>query len=278
MVVSAFVNGVERMDTINVVGSQVKLTLEKTSMLPSVIYTGKNAPQTQTIQVSVLDKNDQPIPNKIVQLKAMAVEGAAGHAHINSTKPKPGGTIVTQINTGSAGVASVLYTAPNPSGPVALKGTSSSAGSVTKEVKIEVLGLVPYSAGADYGLVGWTAIHPINHYATPTHLSMLQSLASGFRNYFPGAATLKYNDSSLEFGGLFDVKDTVPWAPPHKGHRFGNHTDLRTHNPDTGDPILTVKQKRWIQYFWYRKLPFAKQNIVDHTIIPGDPPHFHLVY
>lgn len=278
MVVTAFVNGVEQVDTVKVVGSQVRLTLEKISMMPSVIYTGKNDPQTQTIQVSVLDRNDQPMPNKFVQLKATATEGEAGHAHINASKPKPGGTIIAQVNTGPTGVVPVQYTAPNPSGPVSVKGTSSGAGSITKEVKIEVPGLVPYGAGSDYGLVGWTVIHPINHYATQTHISMLQWLASGFRNHFPTSATLKYNDSSLEFGGLFDVKDSISWQPPHKGHRFGNHTDLRTHNPDTGDPILTVKQKRWIQYVWYRKLPPASQNIIDHTKIPGDPPHFHLVY
>ena len=280
MVVTAFVNGVEQVDTVKVIGPEIRLTLQKESMLPSQIYTGRNKPDTQMVQVSVVDRNDQVMPNRLVNMTLSAVEGAAGHAHINSSKPKPAGLISPQVNTGPTGTIYVKYTAPDASGPVKITASSNGAGITGKELMIKVPGLVSYAAGPDYGLVGSTTIHPSNHYATTTHISMLQQLASDFRNYFPTAETLKYNDSSLELGGVFDVKDTLTsrWQPPHRGHRFGNNTDLRTHNPVTGNPILTVKQKRWIQYVWYRKLPPANQNIIDHTIISGDAPHFHLVY
>ena len=103
MVVTAFVNGVEQVDTVKVIGPEIRLTLQKESMLPSQIYTGRNKPDTQMVQVSVVDRNDQVMPNRLVNMTLSAVEGAAGHAHINSSKPKPAGLISPQVNTGPNG-------------------------------------------------------------------------------------------------------------------------------------------------------------------------------
>jgi hypothetical protein len=118
-------------------------------MLPSQIYSGRNKPDTQMVEVSVVDRNDQLLPNKVVTLTLSAVEGAAGHAHINSTKPKPAGLISAQVNTGSTGTINVKYTAPDATGPVKITASSNGAGITSKELMIEVPGLIPYTAGAD---------------------------------------------------------------------------------------------------------------------------------
>jgi hypothetical protein len=43
---------------------------------------------------------------------------------------------------------------------------------------------------------------------------------------FPNAQPLNINDISLERGGLFDIKGN--WSPPHKTHREGRDTDVRS--------------------------------------------------
>jgi hypothetical protein len=73
MTVQARVNGVVQTDAIKVVGPQVKITLNKTSMRPSVkSYAGVLAAavhdETQSIQVSVVDTSGLPIPNRYVHL------------------------------------------------------------------------------------------------------------------------------------------------------------------------------------------------------------------
>jgi hypothetical protein len=262
------------------------MTLQKTSMRPSTVTTRINDPQSQNIQVSVVDTSDRPLPNKIVRINLIPAEGSAGHIHVDASKPKPTGTILTYFNTGPSGVVSLPYTAPEPSGPVSLKATSNGSGGVIKTIKIEVPDLISLPAGADYALVGAKeGMHTDNHYATPTHIQMLQRLAAEFRKSFPNAATLKFNDSSLPSGGLFDASSLNQidkrWQPPHLAHRQGHDTDLRTHDPDTGDLILTDAQKLRIWMIWLFVLPKASpyQRILDHDTYPqGAAPHFHLSY
>ena len=286
LIVSARVNGVVQVDTMKVTGPEVRLNLQKTSMRPSTVTSKINDLQSQDVQVSVVDTSGQPMANKIVRISLIAAEGSAGHIHIDASKPKPTGTILTYFNTGPTGVVTLPYTAPEPSGPVSLKATSNGAGGVVKKIMIEVPDLVSLPAGADYGLVGSAeGMHTANHYATSTHIQMLQRLAAEFRKSFPNAATLKFNDSSLPSGGLFDASSLSQidkrWQSPHLAHRQGHDTDLRTHDPDTGDLILTDAQKLRIWMIWLFVLPKAHpyQRILDHDTYPqGAPPHFHLSY
>jgi hypothetical protein len=279
MVVTARVNGVVQVDSIKVTGPQVKITLQKTSMLPSVSPgTDVNYPrdEVQTITVSVVDTANQPIPNRIVQLKLKATEGSAGHSHISSSYPKPGGKISAVVNTGPTGVLPVVYTAPDPSGPVWIQGLSSGAGSAQKKISIEVPGLQRYDSGIGADMTGALPEHPDNHYATSGHLSRLGSLIFYFTRQWP-TKRLTLNDSSLPLGGLYDIN--TRWTPAHVGHRWGNNTDLKTHDYSTTPPtpVLTDAQKNFVKLVWM-DLAGGKKKLIDHPVGGSVRAHLHLIY
>ncbi|MEW6068696.1 MAG: hypothetical protein AB1610_10455 [Nitrospirota bacterium] len=61
-----------------------------------------------------------------------------------------------------------------------------------------------------------------NHYGTENTLWLLLDLAMGY--FETGSGTLRINDISLEWGGLFDID--ANWATPHKSHRTGKNVDV----------------------------------------------------
>jgi hypothetical protein len=276
MELTALANGAEQVDSASVVinGGQVKIVPDSATMKFSIFvpdtgtYVYRNFHNTQKLTVSVVRPDGTPIPNRVVTLDLAATEGTAGHLHASPNTPKPAGFLnggaMVQVNTGPTGfIHTVTFEAPEPSGPVTIRGTSPSAtpGSATVDVKIA---LSPYSPGPGYKLIGDTAHsgqHPANHYATPEHIARLQQLALMYYGVF--GSGLEYNDSSLQFGGLFDYNwEHTPWQLPHAGHREGLHTDLRTET-------LTRKQMREVTRLWQDSLSGKVHQEEDH---------YHLVY
>jgi hypothetical protein len=276
VVVTARVNGVVQVDTMTVTGPQVKIMPDSTNMRPSVQqYQGKVKQAavnsvTQKVHVSVIDTLGRPIPNKTVALTLFAPNGEAGHAH--ATNVKPAGTIILAINTGPTGDTTVTYTSPEASGAVWIKGTSSGSGWMQKRVLIRVPDLYPYGPEVGADTTGGTSSHPSpnNHYATAAHIARLSILAYKYSQKFPGSK-LTFNDSSLPLGGLFDLAGD--WHPDHLGHRWGNNTDVKTHNGTT--EILSSYRRKWIWIFWMHILGQGGQGYLMH---PLPKPHIHLSY
>lgn len=280
IIVTARVNGVVQVDTMKVTGPQVKITLQKTSMRPSVLSYSGVLPaavhdETQTVQVSVIDTSETPIPNQSVRLALTATEGSAGHVHVLSNQPKPTGSIPVIVNTGATGTVAVTYTAPEPSGPVWLKGSISGSSSVQKQIQIEVTGLVRYGPELGADTVGGIAgAHTDNHYATPAHIGRLAALVFMYNRQFPNGPRLKLNDSSLELGGLFDVNRD--WHPDHAAHRWGNNTDVKTYIGST--PYLSQVQINAIHAIWMNLIGRSTQSIIIHLSGGRVAPHIHLIY
>ena len=280
MIVNGRVNGVSQWDTMTVVGTQVRLTLSKTSMLPSV-KPDSNVDQsavveaTQTIDVSVIDTSGHAIPFKTVTLTLTAKEGDAGHLHMTANAKPPGtinGSTTASVPTGQSGVATVIYHAPEPSGLVWLKGTSSGAATAYKKIMIEVPGLVPFGVevGADSMIGGVTGVHTDNHNARPDHIARLAALMFMYNRQFPNGPKLKLNDSSLPKGGLFDIN--ANWHPDHAAHRYGNNTDIRT----AGGDALSNLRLNAIEGIWMHLIGQRGQaGLIKHT---GAKPHYHLIF
>ncbi|MDP9206858.1 MAG: hypothetical protein M3P12_15645 [Gemmatimonadota bacterium] len=286
MELTALANGAEQVDSASVVlnGGQVKIVPDSSRMKFSVFvpplpgYIPRNDPNTQKLTVSVVRPDGTPIPNRIVTLDLTATENTSGHLH-SGNPPKPAGFLngaaTVQVNTGPSGfIYSVTFQAPEPSGPVTIKGTSPSAtpGSATIDVGMFSPGLVPYGPGPGYTLIGGDAYggkHPANHYATAEHIARLQQLALLYNGVF--GSGLQYNDSSLQFGGLFDYDwQNTPWNLPHAGHREGMHTDLRTQRDSVNNlPPLTSAQLREVKRIW-------RDSLSGQVHIEGN--HYHLVY
>lgn len=284
MELTALANGAEQVDsaTVTVNSAQVKIVPDSSTMKFSVFvpplpgYIPRNNPNAQKLTISVIRADGTPIPNRVVALELAAAENTAGHLH-SGIPPKPAGLLdgsaTAQVNTGPTGIVhTVTFQAPEPSGPVTINGTSTGATPGSATVNVGLFTLSPYGPGAGYTLIGGDAHgakHPANHYATAEHIGRLQQLALQYYGVF--GSGLQYNDSSLQFGGLFDYDwEHTPWNLPHAGHREGMHTDLRTQRDTVNSlPPLTPAQLREIKRIW-------RDGLAGAIHIEGD--HYHLVY
>jgi hypothetical protein len=269
MIVDAFVNGVEQQDTIAVVVPVVRITASS-SMRPSTRTPAVFDISSQTIGISVSGFNGVGLRDRSVKVQVVAKDLDAGHNHSGG---KPPGqlfgsvfdttlhTDTVRVNTGSGGTTTVLYVAPDPSGQVTFTGTSGSATTGTAQVMVKIDGLQQYSPGAHYDTVGTKPIHPINNWATPGHIARLQELADiYFAEY---GSKVHYNDTSLQYGGLFDV-DSTRWTYAHRAHRAGRNTDVRTTGLDQETLDFLASQ-------WRR----CCGKVIDET--STSQPHYHLV-
>ena len=101
---------------------------------------------------------------------------------------------------------------------------------------IRVPGMRELLAGANYNLVGQTAIHPDNHFGKDQFNDKLVKVANLYGAAFPGNK-LRYNDISLRLGGIFDLD--ANWLPLHASHRFGEDIDIGL-VPDPHIRLLTA--------------------------------------
>jgi hypothetical protein len=275
MELTALANGAEQVVSASVMlnGSQVKIVPDQPTMKGTIIldppeYFYRHEISKQLMSVSVVDANGAPIRNKSVDLSQTATENTAGHRHIgNKPVGELNGATSTTVNTGDAGVIRVEFRAPEVSGPITITGKSSGATTGTASIDIGIPGLEQLFAGPGYALYGDNGWHPDNHWATGDHIAKLQTLAALYSARWP--AGLRYNDSSLPRGGLFDWDVAKsPWSPPHGGHREGMNTDLKIAADATiGYKALTGGQKAVVRAIWIDSL---KQAIG----IEGD--HYHL--
>src|SRR5262249_50697488 len=81
----------------------------------------------------------------------------------------------------------------------------------------------------DYFLVGGTVAHPsadgeagTNHFVAPGVVPKIAAVAAEFRK--ATGMPLRVNDSSLQWGGVFDIEGG--WARPHYNHRDGTDIDI----------------------------------------------------
>jgi hypothetical protein len=119
--------------------------------------------------------------------------------------------------------------APEVSGAVmlsvsGLRSDGTPIPAITVPIDVKVGGLAALAESPpDYNLIGATAGHLNNHFASFPMNSALISIAKEYAAAFPGSI-LSYNDMSLVEGGVFDAEISgvrppkAYWAPPHCGH------------------------------------------------------------
>lgn len=168
---------------------------------PSAVRPGENT----TVTVKVTKPSGEIISNHPVSLTASAVIHSGGHQH-NTTRPV-GSFSNTSGNTGSDGKFTTTYTASAFGGQERITATSGQYSGITdtETLDVRIPGLVQLGTGTGYTLTGGTVYHPLNtnHYGTNTTVSALGTIASEYIALYPGSV-LRYNDISLEKGGLFD--------------------------------------------------------------------------
>lgn len=234
--------------------------------------------KTSTADVSVRKDGGTGaiIPNSDITYNPQAGSFKGGHEH--SVNPRPLGSFQpASFNTGPTGVVRVTYTAPAVSGQVFVNGScrsgdGSSCTWIPWNFNVRVPGLVELKGGglaSNYLLIGDETIHPRNHFGTPANVQALQSLAAEYAKLFSGDR-LQFNDTSLEWGGIFDVsrdRQNKEWVAPHAEHRLGLETDLRS-------KAVIGPERRLALLHLANKLGFGV--LIHDGTVKGDVPHWHL--
>jgi hypothetical protein len=218
---------------------------------------------TVALVARVVDQNGQLVPNVNVRLEATAVANSGGHDHHDANRPNgslggSGGT--PNVVTGNTGTTGFVFgfTAAEISGSHEIAATCTDCTpDGPNTVRVMVSGLQELGPGADYDLVGDTTPHPRNHYGTASLIASLRILAQAYAQAFPGNR-LAYNDMSLEFGGLFDIR--ADWRPPHRSHRLGTDVDLR---------LVPPGQRQALRHL-------IRQSGIGTILVENNPPHWHL--
>jgi len=222
--------------------------------------TGSSRPTT-IVKVTYRETGD-PAPNFLVRLSAESVQYGGGHMH-NGNRPI-GIFDQSSGRTGSNGIFTTRYTQTEFGGFEVIKASVDRQPPVDEEtydLKVRFPGLVELGAGTGYTLIGETTSHPRNHYGTTHLINCIQKLGSLFTKSFPNQ-TLRINDISLEWGGLFDINGN--WYPPHETHREGIHVDVDDKTAE-GEKV----DKIWLKNIVTKKLDGEFRDEINH---------FHLTF
>jgi len=189
-----------------------------------------------TVQVTDSGCPNLPLADAQIELTSKVIPGSGGHAHIKTEAPGTGtftsgrssGKTVTGV-TDRNGQFLASYTASDLGieENIIAKATVVDSQGVAKTVEgqskltisVEVkTPLTPVPALSPYWVLKQTAAgaanHPINNYARPQLLQVIQSVASAFKSYRQketGQTTvtlLSINDISLPLGGRFEGHDS----------------------------------------------------------------------
>lgn len=197
-----------------------------------------------------------PIPNAQLVIKSITPRAfSGGHDHNDSSRPKGSLDRLTG-NTGADGQQFLLnYTAPEFAGvtdfeadcAAPVPGYTCIPG--TFQFTVGNNGLVDLGPAMDYeltgsfGQAGVSSMHTNNHFATASFAAKLRALATTYYLKYQASSSpkLRYNDISLEGGGLFDVFNN--WSTPHKEHRIGISMDLGLVHPARYTDLLKFMQQ-----------------------------------
>lgn len=122
----------------------------------------------------------------------------------------------------------------------------SSDGRVESNIKfyeVKIDSLVYLGTHPTYKLIGNTDNHSLNHYVTYGTRTALRDIARTY-NERTGGGLLNFNDASLEWGGIFDIKGD--YTGPHHEHRDGTSIDIAaTPTTLTNEPLFLEILRGW---------------------------------
>ncbi len=197
----------------------------------------------------VSDGAGHPIPGAIVHLRVDSVANSGGHMHGDDTDPLRRGKLnntdpelVASAPTGADGTLAFTYAAPLVAGTYTITASCDNivcpqVGTNSLDVKIGGLSALPTISPA-YALIGATPQHPDNHYLTSDAAAVANTLAIQWAVLYSPSIVIRYNDSSLVWGGKFDIENctavpTCAWKGAHSEHQLGIVMDVRANGaPD----------------------------------------------
>jgi len=205
-----------------------------------------------------------------IQFGLAPVERSGGHDHHSATRPL-GELSSNVIQYDGVNPATMTYTAPEVSGDVLLNGHANidACGSDSKSflIRMKVDGLSSLGASANYTLIGAygepgvSSQHTSNHGVTASMRDFVNRVAAAYKNALPNSNSLRLNDASLAWGGLFDIYNN--WNRPHASHRFGTDIDIDDLTPTELKKLVSIVQREG-----GGKAAFFKEGNHYHVRIP----------
>ncbi|MBI5782516.1 MAG: hypothetical protein HZA69_02115 [Gammaproteobacteria bacterium] len=205
--------------------------------------------KTTSLVAYVYDQNGQSVSGAKVQLEITEViPNSGGHRH-HEARPKGtlngGEQVRPDTVTGSTGTSGLAFSfaAPAVAGDHKITASCTDGKNCSQQgpetVWVGVKGLQAIGDGP-WVLVGQDDVHPDNHYLAPIARQKVTRLAELYHQKFPSDQTLRFNDASLERGGLLDIKYSGRsgwWTSPHETHRLGTEIDVRANEFVHADAI-----------------------------------------
>lgn len=256
--------------------------------------TRSEVPQNLINQVNLVAEvkdQDGNHVNAAIKLKVTAIDNSGGHdqeSHTERNPSKAGKLKFGSLNSHTIdlpksdmidGIVEFVYAASAVSGDHKIEASCSGItckqiGKDSVWVGIQDLQELPFNS--NYTLIGSSCHHEMNnHYATKRVIEKVQGIARLYRSQFPDDPILRFNDISLERGGLFDAKnedDCIPlvkanWTVTHNLHRTGEDVDVRANKTATAIPEKNYKA--------FKKIT-KRNGCYAEPHKTGSARHFHL--
>lgn len=218
-------------------------------------------------------QGDAPVSGKTVRFTIIPKTASDGHFHRLNGKP------VGTISNGSTNAMGELQSAYLPSEFAGVYTIEATCDGCTNKAALDVTVRVPdlVQLGPDtqtpsrYALVGETATHPGSHYLSKASHDALDDFFDILIEQ--GWTTFGLNDSSLVWGGRFDIG--AGWGGSHHEHREGDEVDVSFYRPQGISPEL--RRKTYDQLAKGRRFeaPQVLWHVSDNAAT-GSKAHFHV--
>jgi len=240
---------------------------------------------TATVSGCLRTQDNIPISNSPMNLKVyrhLQDQNTGGHIDTLHSGSRPVGKLdkFTGV-TGSNGCFTTKYHPSHISGIVTVEAYQSASFYEFKRVFVGVPNLIQLTEGENFRLIGDDDYHPSNHWGSAQAIAGIPAIANAYKVRFYGNDTmpendkLRINDSSLVYGGKFDLQQCASCKPDwhnlsriHKYHREGNSVDIRCCS--SPGQIPTSRKAAFIE--------LALANGASRFLEERNPPHFHLSF
>jgi len=306
---AVFLTAVSPAIEVNAAPLRVELVADRGTLKPRIIMTSfprtpSDAPKKlrcrfpeltadETRLRAIVTRGGEPVAGATVSLSTQFVAKSGGHDHQAADREgfgrfrPPGGApssgqATIDGTTDASGTFTVLFAAGTVAGQERLKAQASEGGSTADDeltIEVDYGDMQTLGASADYQLIGTTSTegsrHLSNHWGFAAMTGHLTAIATAMRSAAndgnaQGSLVLRYNDMTLQRGGVFDLgRNATDFVPPHETHNRGLDADIDDHYGPTGTDDIGKALD-------FHDLERSVRNRMKGALIVQEGNHYHV--
>jgi hypothetical protein len=256
-------------ENFNVVPVNATITTSTTNVRPAETTNSSTAQISVCLEPALSNKR---VTLSVVKRPQYIDEG--GHVETSHDGTRPLGKLTnTSGTTGGNGCFSTTYTPSHIAGTVGVNGSVLGfSGGV--DILVGFTEFVSLPEGTNYVRIGESTPHPKNNWGKQAAIDGLIQIANKYKSRYYGRSPipedkkLRYNDTSLPYGGKFDLAHSWSSTGSHAEHREGINTDVRC----CADPG-SVPTERWEEL---NLIFFNNGSTRTNDETQTSAPHWHL--